>query len=159
VVGDALDPATSEAACAGAHAVLCMLTPLPTAPDFARAHVAATNAVIEATVNAVVPEAWPLLLPAAITGGEKAARSVPGPGPGPGNSRGASHGHQPTPSPPYREEPQQARRRLVVVGGAGVMSRSWGPFVTDSLPGSAVRALLPVKGSRSSPPQQALSTV
>lgn len=39
--------------------------------------------------------------------------------------------------------------RLVVVGGAGVMGRSNGCFVTDTLPGSAVKQLLPIYGAAS----------
>ena len=37
--------------------------------------------------------------------------------------------------------------RLIVVGGAGVMSRSSGEFVTDTLPGAMVKRVLPIYGS------------
>jgi len=37
--------------------------------------------------------------------------------------------------------------RLIVVGGAGVMARSTGAFVTETLPGSAVQRVLPIYGA------------
>lgn len=36
------------------------------------------------------------------------------------------------------------KRRIVLTGGAGVMRRSDGAFVTDTLPGSIVKLLLPI---------------
>ena len=36
------------------------------------------------------------------------------------------------------------KRRIVLTGGAGVMRRSDGAFVTDTLPGSVIKMLLPI---------------
>lgn len=51
-----------------------------------------------------------------------------------------------TPSSPLGNS-NRSPMRLVVVGGAGVMARSSGAFVTETLPGSAVQRLLPIYGT------------
>lgn len=135
VAGDVMDEAACRATVAGAEVVISMLTPPPTHPNFAQIHVAYTKAILKAA-------------------GHNAEEPLD------------------TSSLGLRREPKSPSPRLVVVGGAGVMGRSWGArrvdhsdgqpaedrggrlcekegevFVTETLPGSAVRVVLPLYGA------------
>lgn len=87
-------------------------------PRFIEQHVAATTSVIEAAEAA---DAYNARL-----------------------SHDQGHGTSPSSSPPAHT---RSPVRLIVVGGAGVMARSTGAFVTETLPGSAVQRVLPIYGA------------
>ena len=119
VVGDALrDPDVVREACFGANAVVSMLSPAPSHPRFVELLTGCTENIVRSIAEKTT-------FSAAAAAAADAAAS-PSPSPSPSSSGGVE--------------------RLVLIGGAGVMSRSSGAFVTETLPGTAIGKVLPIYG-------------
>ena len=131
VVGDALhDPDAVREACSGANAVVSMLTPAPWNPRFVKLLTGCTENI----VRSVVEETTSSAAGAAAVGAANAAAAA------------AADDDAASPPPSSSSSSSRGVERLVLIGGAGVMSRSSGAFVTETLPGTAVGKVLPIYG-------------